>query len=221
MKYKVFGAVRRICKIGYLGFALLFLMLMCENSIIERAAYDYFPCKEGNWWRYSDSALYDPQIILVEVEPKDTVLMTECFPFSYSGEVKYFAKSDDALSEYIKILYNFSGQDYTIIEGFVKRIELPLVEGVSYQDSLCDSLELFGSWVKAKYMLHGLVSEYQYDELYGNIYKVVLTTTQTLIVSDSVTIDVENLDEYYAPNIGLVQFNDEEREYKLIEYHLE
>jgi len=196
-------------------------MFTCENSIIERAACDYLPYKEGNWWRYSDSTLYDPQIILVEVEPKDTILMTECFPVSYSGEVRYYAISEDALSEYVKILYNFSGEDYTIVEGFIKRIELPLVEGVSYRDSLCDSLELFGSWVKAKYKIHGFVSEYQYDRLYGSIYKVVLTTTQSLTVSGSATTDVENLDEYYAPNIGLVQFNDEEREYKLVEYHLE
>jgi len=203
------------CKI----FLFLIFFICCSNNhIIQRAASDYFPLVEGNWWRYVSS----DDTLLIEVEPLDTILQTECFPVNAGGYVRYLTKDDKSISEYINIAYNFAGETYTIIENFIVRIERPLVEGNTYEDSLVDSLNLFGQWIKAKYHISGEISEYEYrnDFYEGDVYKLEISTTETLISPDT-TITINNyVEEYYAPDIGLVQFVTEEDEYNIIGYHL-
>jgi len=206
--------------IGRFALTLFMLLLACDNYIIERSASEYFPYREGNWWRYSNNSLYDPKTILTEVEQLDTLLQIECYPVSFSGDVKYLAKTDDAIDQYINITHFVAGNEYTILKGFIKRIELPLVQGNAYHDMLTDSLYLFGNWIKGKYEINGLVSRYENDKSYGEIYKVILTTTEMLVLSDTTIINTTNLEEYYAPDIGLVKFNDGEDEYHLLDYEI-
>lgn len=196
---------------------LIFLICCSNNHIIQRASSDYFPLAEGNWWRYVSS----DDTLLIEIEPLDTILQTECFPVSAGGYVRYLAKDDESISEYINIVYNFAGETYTIIENFIMRIELPLIEGNVYEDSLVDSLNLFGQWIKAKYHISGEVAEYEYrnDFFEGDVYKLEISTTETLISPDTTIINT-NYEEYYAPDIGLVQFVTESIEYNIIQYYL-
>ena len=193
------------------------LMLSCDN-IIQKATSDYFPFTEGNWWRY----VSNNDTILVEVEPADTILQRECVPISYGGAATYLAKDDEAISEYVKIIYNFSGLDYTIIENFIRRIELPLINGNSYRDSLIDSLNISGQWISAKYQINSVVSDTDYiDTLYsGDVYKIAITISQNLISPDTSIIDSTYVEEYYAPNIGLIRFVNTEGDYSLMEYEV-
>lgn len=200
---------------------LIILLFNCDNHIIERAASDYFPYDEGNWWRYSDNAVYEPQIIFVEVESLVAILGVACYPVTFSGEVHYFAKGNKGINEYIEIVHNFSGEDYTIVQGFIKRIELPLIKGNVYQDSLYDSLSVSGIWLKAKYKISGVISEYQYEDLYGEVYKIWLTTTRNIILPDTTTTEENYVVEYYAPDIGLIRFANEQGEYNLSEYEVQ
>ena len=117
--------------------AVLFIVLVsCQDYIVERSASDYFPLSEGNWWQYSRDALYDPMTILVEVEALDTVVQVECYPVNFSDGTRFYARDSKGISEYVRITHTFSGNDYTIAEGFVRRLELPLVKGSAYTDSL-------------------------------------------------------------------------------------
>lgn len=210
---------RTACRIWCLIIVGVFLLLSCDNHIIERATINYFPYEEGNWWHY----LGDGDTLLVEVEPLDTLLQTEVIPVSFGGNIKYFVKDDRALSEYVKIIYNFSGDDYTIIENFITRIELPLVYDNVYQDSLIDSLNVFGQWVTAKYYTSGAVSAQTYtDSLYeGDVYLIELVTISQLISHDTTITDTIAVEEYYAPDIGLIHFHGEEGEYNLIEHEVQ
>jgi len=214
MKFNCRG--RKVPGVWRLGFILFLFILFCENHIIERAASEYFPIKQGNWWRYANNQ----DALLIEVQPKDTILQIECYPISFSGRVDYFSKTSKAISKYIRIVYNFSGDDYPIVVGFVKRIELPLVATNAYQDSLCDSLELFGATIKAKYIVNGSVSAYEDDKLYGSVYKIILTETETLIAPETTIVNTSYLEEYYAPDIGLVRFCNAQGEYRLLEYEV-
>lgn len=211
VQYKAYG-------VRFLGLFAFLLFLSCGN-IIEKSASDYFPYEEGNWWRYFG----DSETLFVEVEPLDTLLQTECFPVTYSGVVKYLVENDRAIDEYVKILYDFSGNDYTIIEDFITRIELPLVYGNTYQDSLIDSLNIFGQWVKAKYHISGVVSEYEYnDSVYtGDVYKIELVTVYHLFSQDTTIIDTTNVEEYYAPDIGMVRLRNGDGDYYLTAYELQ
>jgi hypothetical protein len=204
-----------------LGILSCVLLFSCDNYIIERSASEYFPYKEGNWWRYSNNSVYEPQVLLVEVSSKDTILQRECYRVSFSGDIRYLAKGNKSISEYIAIIQHFSGDEDTIVEGFMKRIEFPLLKGNSYQDSLCDSLDYFGDWVKGKYEIEGLVADHEYDKLYGDIYKVVLTTIMTITSSDTTIVETGHMVEFYAPHIGLVRFSDNEGEYNLVEYDIQ
>jgi hypothetical protein len=216
---KVYSVMRRACNAWCLVTAGVLLLTSCDNRIIERATSDYFPYEEGNWWRY----LSNGDTVLVEVEPPDTLLQTEVIPVSFGGNITYFVKDDKALSEYVKIIYNFSGDDYTIIENFITRIGLPLIYDNVYQDSLIDSLNIFGQWVTAKYYTSGTVSAQTYtDSLYeGDVYLVERVTISQLISYDTTLTDTIAAEEYYAPDIGLIHFYSEEGEYNLIEYEVQ
>lgn len=198
---------------------LLAVFVFCSNDhFVQRASRDYFLFDEGNWWRYASN----DDTVLVEVEPPDTILQTECFPVSFGGYTKYLAESREAIIEYINVLYNFAGDDYTIIDDFVMRIELPLVDGNSWEDSLVGSLDVAGQLIQAKYHVRGSVNEFAYDEdLDGDVYTIGLTFIETVISFDTTMIDSNYVVEYYAPDIGLVRFDNEAGEYILIDYEVQ
>ncbi len=217
----------RICYTFYQGkraysvacFVLIALLfLSCDNHIIQRASSDYFPLAEGNWWQYMSAN----DTLFIEVEPLDTILNIECFPVSADGYVTYRTKNDNGISDYINVVYNFSGETYTIIEDFIMRIELPLLDGNTFNDSLIDSLELFGEWVKAAYHVNGEVSTDEYSSgLYdGDVYRVEISIRETLTAIDTTIIHDTYVEELYAPDIGLIQIRAGNSEYNLIAYHL-
>jgi len=204
-----------------LSYIMLVLVFSCQNHIIERSASEYFPLKEGNWWHYANNDLYNPQVINIVVESLDTLLQRECYPFNISGEFRYFSKDQEGVKEYIKITQNYGGYDYTILQGFITRLELPLVRGNQFSDSLVDSLDFFGQWIKGRYLINGLVSDYQNDELYGAVYKLIISIFQFITTLDSTIASEEYVEEYYAPSIGLIRFKNRDGEFNLTEYHVE
>ena len=199
--------------------ALLFLS--CQDFIVERAASDYFPLSEGNWWLYSRDDLYDPMTILVEVEARDTIAQVECYPVNFSDGARYYAEDSKGISEYIRITHTFSGNEYTIAQGFIRRLELPLVKGSAYEDSLFGTLDVSGEVITAVYRVDGFVADYEDDELYGSIYRVVFNAVTNVSFQDSTVQTVYQVDEYYAPGIGLVRFHTDEGSYRLVDYTIE
>jgi hypothetical protein len=216
---RAYSILRRACSVWCFITVGIVLLLSCDNRIVERATSDYFLYEEGNWWRYYGGG----DTVLIEVEPLDTLLQTEVTPVSFGGNIKYFVEDDRALSEYVKIIYNFSGDDYTIIENFIMRVELPLVYDNVYQDSLIDSLNIFGQWVTAKYHTSGTVSTETYtDSLYeGDVYVVASVTISQLISNDTIVMDTIAVEEYYAPDIGIIRFHSEGDVYNLIDYEIQ
>jgi hypothetical protein len=198
---------------------LLALFLFCSNDhFVQRTSRDYFFFEEGNWWRYASN----DDTILVEVEPPDTILQIEFFPVSFGGYTKYLAEEPDAIIEYVNILYNFAGDDYTMIDDFIMRIELPLVDGHTWEDSLVSSLDVSGQQIQAKYSVIGGVTEFTYDEDFdGDVYTIEVMSIETLISSDTTVVDSNYIVEYYAPDIGLVRFDIEEGAYTLIDYEIQ
>ncbi|MCX7995871.1 MAG: hypothetical protein N3A65_08925 [candidate division WOR-3 bacterium] len=197
------------------------LIVSCDNFIIERSASDYFPMEEGNWWFYSNDDLYDPKSINITVEPVDTILERECFPFNVSGEFRFYSKDVEGIKEYIKITENYGGNELTILQGFITRLELPLVSGNRFTDSLTDSLDFYGRWIKVRYVIYGFVSDYYEDRIYGGVYKVIINKRQTIAVEDSVILKEEYLEEHYAPGIGMIEFRNAQGIFRIKDFHLE
>jgi len=187
-----------------------------DNHIVQRAAEDYFPLREGYSWRYAS----ENDTVFVEVEPTDTLLQVECFPVSYNGVVQYLAKSDNAVSAYIKKVYNYSGNDHTVIEDFVVRIELPLINGNSYEYYLSDSILVAGQSIKAEYRITVEVIDFTYDSDYGDIYEINLLTVESMLTPDTSIVDTSECTEYYAPGLGMTRFSDGTSEYHLIEHNI-
>ena len=198
---------------------LLFILLLVfcgDNHIIQRAAEDYFPLEEGSWWRYTS----ETDTVYVEVEPADTILQTECFPTAYNGAIRYLSKSDNGIHQYIKKTYNYAGNDHTVVEAFVIRIELPLIKGNSYQYRVADSIYVSGQLIKASYDIHGIVLDHAYESPYGDVYEVQLTTVDSLTTPDTSLVAATDVTEYYAPGVGMLRFLDGTSEYRLIEYYI-
>lgn len=196
---------------------ILLLVIGCgENHIIQRAAGDYFPLREGFWWFYAS----ENDTLLVEVEPKDTLLNIECFPVSYNGMPEYVAKHTGSISQYIIETFNLAGEDYTIIEDFIVRLELPLVQGNTYHYVLADSASVAGHSIHARREFIGEVVGYDFESTYGDVYEVNITTIRFFSVDGTAVADTGEVTEYYAPGLGVVRFRDGTTEYELIEHNI-
>ncbi len=201
--------------------AAVLLIAGCSNRIIQRAAEDFLPYEPGNWWRYNNASSYGPQTVYREVEPAETLLNVECYPVTASGVAAYYAIGDAGIREYIKIVYAFSGTEYAVLEGFALRLETPLVSGNRFADSLVDSIDVAGAWIKARYVISGLVSDYESHDLYGTVYPVHLSIHETVIAPDSTYTLDRSVTEHYAPGIGLVQFENEQGTFHLSDYFVQ
>ncbi|MCK4941510.1 hypothetical protein KAS45_05405 [candidate division WOR-3 bacterium] len=192
------------------------LLISCsDNHIIQRSSEDYFPLRAGDWWRYAST----DDTVLVEVEAVDTLLLVECYPVSYDGVARYLAKYDESISQYISVIYNYAGNDHTVLENFLVRIELPLVKGNAYQYSLADSITVANQLIKGQYEIIGLVVDYAYESDYGDVYEINITTVESLTTPDTSIVDTTDIIEYYAPGLGMIRFQDTAGEYHLIEYN--
>lgn len=208
---------RQMRRAVHLAAAAAFMLMSCQDFIIERSASEYFPLQEGNRWLYSRDDLYDPMTILVEVEARDTIAQVECYPVNFADRARFYVKDSKGISEYVHITHTFSGNEYTVAEGFVRRLELPLVKGGAYHDSVFGSLDVSGELISAVHTVDGFVSDYEDDALYGSVYRVVLTAVTRIVYQDSTVQTTEQVDEYYAPRIGLVRFDGDEGSFRLID----
>ena len=192
------------------------LIVFCsDNHIIQRAAEDYFPLRAEYWWRYAS----ENDTLYVEVEPADTILGIEYYPVSYNGVVSYLSKFDNGVAQYVRKVYNYAGNDHTVIEDFIIRLELPLIADNSYQYRLSDSIYVANQLIKAHYEVDGIIVDYAYDSAYGDVYEVNIIIIESLISADTSIVDTSEVTEYYAPGVGMVRLIDGTSEYDLLEYN--
>jgi hypothetical protein len=85
---------------------------------------------------------------------------------------------------------------------------------------MSDSVNVGGVFIQGKCRIDGLVSEYEDNSLYGNIYKIIINTRETIIAPDTTIASTSSVEEYYAPGIGLVRFIDDEGDFNLSDYQL-
>jgi len=220
IKDVTFGLKPQIGNILLWWAVIIAIFVSCDNRIIERAASDYYPIETGNWWRYSDNELYEPQQVYVEVESLTSVLNTDCYPVTFSGVVHYIAVDDWAVREYKELIYNYDGSDHTIARGFLTRIQLPFIQGDIYVDSVRDSIDVGGISIQGTCRVNGLVSAYEGNSLYGSVYKVIITTTETIVLPDTTFTNASSVEEYYAPGVGLMKFVNDEGEFNLSDFQL-
>ncbi|MGD8979374.1 MAG: hypothetical protein PVH23_04835 [candidate division WOR-3 bacterium] len=192
------------------------LTIFCsDNHIVQRAAQDYFPLRAEYWWRYASAS----DTLYVEVEPADTILEIQYYPVSYNGVVKYLSKFDNGIAQYVRKVYNYAGNDHTVLEDFIIRLELPLIAENSYQHRLSDSIQVANQLIKAQYDIEGIVVDYLHDSEYGDVYEVSITTIESLITPDTSIVDTNEVTEYYAPSVGMIRLIDGASEYELLEYN--
>jgi hypothetical protein len=203
MKYKI-------------ALVLLVIIYCADNHIIQRAAEDYYPLAEDCWWRYSNGT----DSVYVETEPMDTLLQVACFPVSYNGNTKYLAKSDESISQYITRIHNYGGLDYTVLEDFIVRIELPLVKGNVYHHILSDSIYVANQVITAQHEVIGTVVDFVSESNYGDVYQLEIVTIESMITGDTSITDTTVVIEFYAPAVGMVRFSDATGEYELTDYNI-
>lgn len=201
----------------YKALLVLLVIIYCgDNHIIQRAAEDYFPLSEDCWWYYSNGT----DSVYVETEPMDTLLQVACFPVSYNGDTRYLAKSDESISQYIIRIYNYAGLDYTVLEDFIVRIELPLVKGNVYHHILSDSIYVANQLITAQYEIIGTVVDFAAESNYGDVYQLEVMTIESTVTGDTSITDTSTVIEFYAPAVGMVRFSDGSGEYELIDYSI-
>jgi len=194
------------------------IILSCGEYIIQRATSDYFQYETGNWWQLIGEA----DTLFVEVETPDTMRQEEVIPVSYNGIGHFVFEAEEAIYEYVSVVYNFAGSDYLVIDDFIGRIELPLVNGNTWHDSLVRSIDVSGQQITARYDLIGTITDCQYNEAYdGDVYMIEIATALLMETPDTTIIDSLNILEVYAPGIGIIRYRDDTDDYILNDYQVQ
>lgn len=212
MRFNTRG-IHRVCFSWMI--AMIMACVSCDEHIIQRAASDYFQYEPGNWWQLTGTA----DTLYIEVELPDTVGQTEVMPVSYNGHARFIFEDDEGLYQYVSVMYTFSGFEYPVIEDFIVRIELPLVNGNTWHDSLMGLIEVSGQDISAQCHVWGSIIECRYSDIYdGDVYTIEVTTRTHLITPDTTVIDSMSILEEFAPGIGIVRFQNGTDEYLLTDY---
>lgn len=193
-------------------------MLSCEEHLIQRATADYFQYEPGNWWQLIGEA----DTLFIEIELSDSILQEEVIPVSYNGIGHFVFEADEAVYEYVSVVYTFSGSEYLVIDDFIEKLELPLIAGNTWEDSLIGSIEVSGQQIVACYNLTGSITGCQYHETYdGDVYTIEIQSALRIETPDTLIIDSLSILESYAPGVGIIRFRNEHDDYMLTDFQVQ
>lgn len=184
-------------------FIILGFLLGCNNSHIFR---DYFPLKEGNQWLYTDGV----SEFLSYVEDYDS-----CYYFVLSDRRYFLTKNHSDIYNRIELVKTYNGEKITF--GSIDELYLPnpLIDGDKFLEEKRFEKLISGDTVFFNYKNQlnvTFVGNITGIKNYSSCYLV-----ERLVIYDKDTLIIK---EYYAPDIGLIKYETNEKVWDLKEWYL-
>ncbi len=189
---------------------------MDPADVVFRANSDYFPLTLLSSWFYvtpSDSDTVSLQVTDYYEIGDDTV-----FVMDFRGETwELFKQNGNVLRHYRFSIYP-AGDELVLENGFRIFLQMPLVDGNSWEDTYADTVTFRGITYNYRHKLKGTVSLQgnlltPYGEM-ENVYKVEIS--EEFRVNDRDSLDTLIL--FFAPDVGPVTIGEGTEVYKLVDY---
>lgn len=201
--------------------ALLFaaiLLVSCRDSIVRRSTADYYPDAVGAAWLYQAGSLE----IFTQVEAETTWANYQAALFTVNGEPSFRARQNDGVFHYFDQRVPYGGYEYPIETRYRKWIQLPLLAGSDWGDVVVDSIEVAGQWVKISHRIAGRVVGFEDIDVpageFQEVYHVEIVNVCRITSSIYTRLDSAVINEYYAPDIGLVVVDSSGKRFELTQY---
>jgi len=183
-------------------FALL-VSISCHNQdwILYRASSDYFPLRNGDWWKYETQNITK----LVEVQGDTFVNNQPCIHLFNAYEDEYWTDDNGNMRKLNLRTVNYGGTDYVLENEWLLQYKLPFVLGSLWSDVFTDTVVILGDSYRLK---HNIIRKVvQIEDLnipagtFFQAYKIEYNETFTF--NDS----IENYSgfEWFAPGVGLIK----------------
>ncbi len=198
-------------------FPLIFF-LSCDNKVLRRAVDDYYPIEVGASWLYKSDTLE----IYVTVDAETTWANQEAALFLINGEPLYRSKLSDGVYYYFDFRVPYGGYDYPIETQYRRWLTLPLITNSNWGDVFKDSIVVAGEKVSIEHRITGRVLDVVKSNVpageYKDVYRVEILNVCRISSSLYYRFDSTLINEYYAPDIGLISIDSSSKKFNLQEY---
>lgn len=191
--------------------AILLCMVMlsgCKmDPLVYRIASDYMPVSTiGNTWEYE---LTGGGQRLVYIAGEDVLLGRDCLHVQVDFENRYWFRDEDQFDLYVKTVYLYN-EEHIIEERWAKYLVLPLVLGNSWAEQYEGTTLVYGQPVTRKVSMQGKVKAIRDVTVPAGDFEQCYVV-RIEIIGETETpygngwVDSTFVEEYYAPDIGLVR----------------
>ncbi len=198
---------------------LSLVFFCCENPVIYRMSANYFPLEtKGNSWEFESES----GATLLLLSSGETIEGgRECFLIERNYFPEHWYKDSKELAKYEVEYYDFGGERITLASQWIRYLELPLIEGNSWNDTLEAVKNVFGERVQRTVVSYGKVEGIELVEVqagrFSQCYKIgVKRFRETYVNSTLLESDTTLKYEWYAPDVGLVRFDENGDVYSLV-----
>ncbi len=168
---------------------LSLLVLSCNKAFYG----DYFPLKEGKWWKYEKKG----SVLRIEVwSEQDSI-----YQVLFGDEFREFVKLRDAVLEKKEIRFFHEGDVYNAGTCTFTFLRLPLMD----EDRWKEEISLNVGYPPVPFTLERESQILWVGEFngYNDVYMLVITERESLPSSTEERHDTL----YLAPDVGIVEFN--------------
>ena len=177
------------------------------DPLVYRIGSDYIPMDAvGNTWSYELSGGNEK---LVLVAGSSVLLRRSCMEVQVNFEDGYWYKGEDYFDEYVKTTYLFN-EEFFLEERWARRLALPQVLGNTWAEEFESITMVYGEPVKRTVTLNGKVIAIRDVSVpagrFEQCYVVRLEQVGEIDTPyGNGSVDTTFVEEYYAPDIGLVK----------------
>jgi hypothetical protein len=197
--------MRKLCLLGVGAFLVVGGCSM--DPMVYRIASNYVPVEEaGNSWEYEIST---GGTSVVSIEGEGAILGRDCLLVLVNFENTYWYRDEDQFDMYVKTNYLYN-EEFTIEERWAKHLVLPLVLGNTWSDQFEKTTLVYGQPVTRRTMMNARVTAIQDLVLpAGKFEQCYVVRLETIGVTETPYgngwVDSLFVEEYYAPDVGLVR----------------
>jgi len=177
------------------------------DPLVYRIGSDYIPMDAvGNTWSYGLSGGGER---LVSVAGSSVILRRSCMKVQINFQDEYWFKCEDYFDEYVKTTYLFN-EEFVLEERWARRLALPLILGNTWADEFESTTMVYGEPVRRSVTLDGKVVAIRDVSVpagrFEQCYVVRLEQVGEIGTPyGDGSIDSTFVEEYYAPDVGLVK----------------
>jgi len=177
------------------------------DPLVYRIASNYMPTGTvGNTWTYE---LPGSRQKLVTIAGSDAILGRDCIRVQVDFEDNYWYRDEDQFDEYVRTVYLYN-EEHVIEERWARHLVLPLVLGNTWSEDYEQTTLVYGQPVTRRVQTEGEVRSIQNVTVpageFEQCYVVRLETIgETETPYGDGWVDSTFVEEYYAPDVGLVR----------------